>query len=249
MTEPPLIDSRMDSDKKIPPPADLTAPSLIALAGESRVALEAMNFFRKRNALSKFPRGNGQPIMIVPGFATGDANTWLMRQALSKLNFSVYGWELGINLGMTRRLRGELDARLRCIASELHTKVTLVGWSLGGTFVREMARTQPEHVAHVITLGSPINGHPDANNVTRISKMINPEKPVTVDMESFTRKIPAPPVPCTAIHTRYDGVVNWRCSQENEAENTENLEVKGSHFGLIVNRKVLEIIASRAARY
>src|SRR3546814_13353528 len=51
--------------------------------------------------------------------------------------------------------------------------VTLVGWSLGGVFVREMARHQPQCVRRVITLGSPINRDPDANNMLPLVRLAN----------------------------------------------------------------------------
>ena len=135
--------------------------------------------------------------------------------------------------------------------AELHDAngaVTLVGWSLGGVFAREMARHQPQLVRRVITLGSPINGHPDANNMVALFRLANRGKPVKTDLDGFARRIQPPPVPCTAIYTRSDGIVAWRASVEDAALNTENVEVRGSHMGLPFNSAVIRVIVERLAR-
>ena len=57
-----------------------------------------------------------------------------------------------------------------------------------------------------------------------------------------------PPVPSTAIYSRTDGVVPWRCSLEQPAEFTENIRVESSHCGLGHNPMVLWAIADRLAQ-
>src|SRR3546814_12826282 len=103
----------------------------------------------------ELPRGNGQPLIIVPGFGTTDVATAPLRRLLNGLGYASYGWGLGRNLGMRSGVRDALNAQLRAVHAA-SGPVTLVGWSLGGVFVREMARHQPQCVRRVITLGSPL---------------------------------------------------------------------------------------------
>src|SRR3546814_16403761 len=107
----------------------------------------------------ELPRGNGQPLIIVPGFGTTDVATAPLRRLLNGLGYASYGWGLGRNLGMRSGVRDALNAQLRAVHAA-SGPVTLVGWSLGGVFVREMARHQPQCVRRVTTIGSPINREP-----------------------------------------------------------------------------------------
>ena len=227
---------------------DLTAPPLHLLLMESRIAAEFAGFTLRARALRRsLPRGSGQPVMIVPGFGASDAQLMPMLKLLDALGFVARGWGQGRNLGMRRELRERLADRLQAL-HQAHGPVTLVGWSLGGVFVREMARHQPQAVRRVITLGSPINGHPDANNMLPLFRLANRGKPPASDIAGFTRRIAPPPVPCTAVYTRRDGIVAWQACREDPAPNTENLEVRGSHFGLPFNPQVARIIAERLVR-
>ena len=70
-----------------------------------------------------------------------------------------------------------------------------------------------------------------------------------VPMSHFQARIAPPPVPCTAIYTRDDGIVSWPCCLENDSPNTDNVEVAGTHVGLPWNPAVLAAIAERLARY
>ena len=142
-------------------------------------------------------------------------------------------------------VKSALTQRLQKLSAEHQSPVSLIGWSLGGVFVREMARHQPQLVRRVFTLGSPINGRPDANNMLALFRVANRGKPVNLDWEGFRKRCTPPPVPCVAIYSKSDGIVAWQCSMEDAAPNTECAEVRGSHFGLVVNRQVLRVIAER----
>lgn len=232
-----------------PDPLDtpIKAPALHLLAREARVAAELPMFLLRSRSLRDLPRGNGQTILIVPGFGTDDWATLPLRQALRALDFDARGWGLGRNMGMRPPIKVALNEQLQRLHAQQQSKVALVGWSLGGVFVREMARHQPERVQHVFTLGSPINGEPDANNMMLMFRVANRGKAVKTDRAGFERRRAAPPVPCTAIYSRTDGIVAWRCCLEEVADNTENVEVRGSHFGLVYNIDVVRTIAERLA--
>lgn len=226
---------------------DIQAPALHLLALEARVFAEIPWFLLRSLSIRGLPRGDGHPVMVVPGFGAGDLATLPLRRALQRLGYAVHGWDLGTNLGMRPAVKNALTQRLQKLSSEHQSPVSLIGWSLGGVFVREMARHQPQLVRRVFTLGSPINGRPDANNMLALFRLANRGKPVNLDWEGFRKRRTPPPVPCTAIYSKSDGIVAWQCSLEDAASNTECAEVRGSHFGLVVNGQVLRVIAERLA--
>jgi hypothetical protein len=114
--------------------------------------------------------------------------------------------------------------------------------------VREIARLRPDLIRRVITLGSPINGHYFANNVVALFNVLNRNEGVTINWREFQERRVPPPVPCTAIYSRSDGIVHWQCCREEITANTENIEVISSHFGLGVNPLALAVIADRLAQ-
>lgn len=225
--------------------AAVPSPSLFLLLSELRVGTELAQYLLLGLGERHLPRGHGEPVMVIPGFGASDRNTAALRTALTRLGYQACGWGCGRNMGMRTAIRDQLGQRLRALHDESDHKVTLIGWSLGGVFAREMARHQPQYVRRVFTLGSPFNGHPNANNLVKLFALMNPKMRGEPDMDGFRRRIPAPPVPCTAIHTKSDGIVAWQCSVETEGAQIENVEVRGSHFGLPVNREVLRVIAER----
>lgn len=226
--------------------ADATPPSPLLLMLEGRAFAEYWTMLLSWPWLGRLPRGDGHAVLVLPGFGGGDLSTQPLRRVLKRLGYAAHGWGLGRNLGATRTLRGALDARV----AELHRghgPVSLVGWSLGGIYARELARAAPQRVRRVITLGSPFNHHPRANNADRLYRWLNGGGEA-IDWDAFERRRVPPPVPCTAVYTRSDGIVHWRCALEDTAPNTENVEVRGSHTGLGFNVQVVRVIAERLAR-
>jgi pimeloyl-ACP methyl ester carboxylesterase len=134
--------------------------------------------------------------------------------------------------------------------AELHAryqrKVSLIGWSLGGVFAREMARRTPEQVRSVITLGSPFAGEPRASNAWQLYEAVSERR--ADDWPERERMKSPPPVPATAIFSRTDGIVAWQGCLERRSPTSENIEVDGSHCGLGHNPVVLYAIADRLAQ-
>jgi pimeloyl-ACP methyl ester carboxylesterase len=226
----------------------IAPPSKWLLLAEGRAWAEFAAFLVATPFLRRLPRGDGQPVLIVPGFGASDFSTLPLRRLLRRLGYIAHGWELGRNLGMNSLRKHALSRSLESLHEHHGQTVSLIGWSLGGVFVREMARHAPQHVRQVITLGSPINGHPQANNVDALFRQANRSKPVNLDWDAFQRRRVPPPVPCTAIYSKSDGIVAWRCSQEEPSPHTESIGVPSSHFGLAVNPLVVAIIADRLAQ-
>lgn len=227
---------------------NVRAPSARLLLREARVASElALAPLRLRGLHHSLPRGDGHAVLVIPGFGAGDAATRPLRRVLGALGYAAQGWGLGVNLGMRATIKDALNGWLAGL-HEQHGPVSLIGWSLGGVFVRELARHQPQRVRRLFTLGSPINLRPDANNMMALFRLMNPGRPMNLDLDGFRRRITPPPVPCTAIYTREDGIVAWPCCLEPESDHTENVEVRGSHLGLPYNPAVIRVIAERLAR-
>ena len=202
-------------------------------------------FFLRTYAFQKI--GQGQPVLAVPGLLCTDFTTQFLRRFINKLGFTTYGWEYGRNLGRFTDLI-YLNERVNEIYKKHNQPITLIGWSMGGIYVRELAKQRPEMFRQVITMGSPFAGIQAPNNVTWIYNILN--DPKTID-QTFVNTIPNPvPVPTTAIFSKQDGVVPWEACQEIVADQThQNLEVTGSHCGLGLNPDVLQIVAEKLAAY
>ena len=222
----------------------------LALTEPTRAMGELAAFVALRPLLSLLPRGDGHGVLVLPGFMASDSSTGPMRRLLSQLGYDAVGWKLGRNVRVDT-LR--VEAMGRCV-SELFArtggKVSIIGWSLGGVFARELAKQMPDKVRGVITLGSPISDDRDHSNARRLFEMLNGREPEPMRQGNFRKLAEAPPVPTTSILTRGDGVVHWRGSVQHPGSNpqTENIEVYASHIGLGVNPAVMLAIADRLAQ-
>ncbi len=157
---------------------------------------------------------------------------------------------MGRNKAKLETLYQLLD-KLEDIYDEHGQEVTIIGWSLGGVYARQIAKEKPDMVRQVITLGSPFRGISEPNNATWLYNFIsNGKRVIDLDPELLI-DIPKPaPVPTTAIYTKEDGVVPWEvCMEEVEDDTHQNIQVRGSHIGLGVNATVLNIIADRLMYY
>ena len=125
--------------------------------------------------------------------------------------------------------------------------VSLIGQSLGGAYARMLAAQRPDAVRSVITLGSPVAGHPRSSNAWRVYEFTSGKR--SVDPKTWQQITQAPQVPTTSIYSRTDGVVAWQTSIEpSEQPHTENIEVVSSHIGMAVHPAVLFAVADRLAQ-
>ncbi|MBF0224399.1 MAG: alpha/beta hydrolase [Desulfobacterales bacterium] len=224
-------------------------PSKTLLFLEVRALLELAAYFIAMPLLQMAPKGNGEPVMVIPGFTAGDWATLPMRKYLTNRGYSAHGWGLGINLGYSEELDQKLSLRLIELYKRYGKKINLIGWSLGGTYARELARWSPDLVRCVMTIGSPFAMTPKATNVWQLYEYLSGEKIDEMDKELFRRMQSPPPVPTTSIFSSGDGVVPPECSLECSAAHTENIHVYGSHCGLPHNPFVLWVIADRLAQH
>lgn len=226
--------------------ADIAAPGWLKLALEARAPFEFAAGVAAAPLLLSSPRGDGHPVLVIPGFMASDFSTRPLRRLLAALGHDVHAWGQGRNLGARPGVleRGiELVHTLRARHSR---KVSIVGWSLGGLFARELAKRAPDAVRCVVTLGSPFTGPRRATNAARLYDRVNRGQPPGPVRHAELR-VP-PPVPTTSIYSRSDGIVAWQCSVEQVGPMAENIEVEASHLGLGVNPLVMHALADRLAQ-
>lgn len=217
-----------------------------ALTEGPRALLELGAFFPYK-ALNNIPKnGDGHPVLIIPGFMATDMSTIPLRSFIHDLGYKVYGWGEGRNYAKEEYI--ELLSEKTVKLFEKHEeKITIIGWSLGGVYARQMAKKHPELIRQVITMGSPFKGIKDANNAKWMYDILTKGKGTASIDKDLIEDIPNPaPVPTTAIYSKEDGVVPWNvCLEQEENAIHQNIQVRGSHLGFGVNPTVLQIIADR----
>jgi pimeloyl-ACP methyl ester carboxylesterase len=225
------------------------APSLALLGIEPlRFVMEyAACKLMDRHAL---PAGDGHPVVLFPGLAADPRAMAPLARCCEQLGYSVHDWGRGFNTGPQGDVDEWLDALtagVREIVEREGRSASLIGWSLGGIYAREIARLRPELARQVITLGTPFAGHPEHTHAGWVYRLLSGRKP-ELDRALRRRLRSAPPVPTTSIYSRTDGVVPWRACLQSRARRAENIEVDGSHIGLACHPKVLRIVADRLAQ-
>ena len=199
----------------------------------ARAAFELSSFYTYRFLSGNETKGDGHPVLVLPGFMSTDRSTKHLRKLLKKLNYEVYGWGLGRNFGNETDINRLLEL-VDQIYHDHRKSISIIGWSLGGIFARQLAKARPHLVRQVITMGSPFTGITDNNHVTWIHKFITNGKGDKIIDPELLADIPKPaPVPTTAIYSKQDGIVPWQhCIEEEESEIHQNIQVYSSHIGL-----------------
>ena len=211
------------------------------------------------------PRGDGSPVIPVPGFIGTDAYLSAMRRWLNRIGYRAYASGIGHNADCLDLLAERLAESIHRAIDETGRTVHLVGHSLGGVLARGVATMQPERVASVITMGSPIRGVRSHPLVLRMSELVRQRiqnrRGGDVSRDCFTgecdcafvaatqRNFPES-VPELAIYTKQDGVVAWRYSRHSIPH--KDAEVLGTHSGLAFNaqayRQVARFLAKNSAQ-
>ena len=223
------------------------APSLFWTLTEGRAIFELQSFYAMRLAMKMLPKGDGHAVLVLPGFVASDLSTRPLRGVLKDLGYEAHGWGLGRNLTFNEEREQEMTSLLDRIYQSQGRPVSIIGWSLGGVFARELAKWFPEKVRSVISLGSPISANRDHSSAKRLFEAINGE-PTEEELERFKDMQAPPPVPCTSIYTKTDGIVHWHGSLQESGPQSENIEVPASHIGIGVNPIAIYAIADRLAQ-
>ncbi|WP_148615340.1 esterase/lipase family protein [Nocardioides rubriscoriae] len=211
--------------------------------GEARTPLQLLRLVAATPSLRHAPRGDGGLVLDLPGWKAPESSNLLMRTWLRRLGHDARPWGLGTNRGTVEQDAERLADRLRATPDQ--APVALVGWSLGGTIAREVARAVPDRVSRVITYGSPVVGGPthtlgagafgpeECARITELARRLDAEEPLRV--------------PVTAIYTRRDGVVDWRACIDRSAADVTHVEVRSTHLGLGLDPDVWAAIAAALA--
>jgi pimeloyl-ACP methyl ester carboxylesterase len=222
------------------------APSKFLELLELRVVSELATTIGSLPLLRRAPRGDGHPVLVLPGLIATDASTELLRAYLRDRGYDVHGWKLGRNVGLVPGLEAKMLARVHDLHARSGRAVSLVGVSLGGIYARELAAQAPQAVRSAITLGAPVRGHPKDTNVWRIYELASGRS--VNDIRMRRPRVPPASVATTSIYSRTDGLVAWRACVEASGPRRECIEVVGSHCGLAVNVAALHAIADRLAQ-
>jgi pimeloyl-ACP methyl ester carboxylesterase len=221
-------------------------PSRLLRLLELRAAWELAAGFAALPWLRLAPRGDGHPVLVLPGLIASDRSTHLLRYFLARRGYEVHGWGLGRNYGPRPSVEEAMLATIDKLHAASGRQVSLIGQSLGGAYARVLAAQRPDAVRCVVTLGSPIGGHPRASNAWRIYEFTSGES--SVDPRRWQQVTQTPQVPTTAIYSRSDGVVAWQNSVQPGGPRTESIEVVSSHIGMAVHPAVLYAVADRLAQ-
>lgn len=222
-------------------------PSLALLGAEPFRA--AMEFARRKHGRSDDARpGDGHPVVIFPGLGAHGGSVATLREHCRLLGYDAFDWGQGFNTGP----RGDLDAWLHTLKSQVvdllagsTQRATLIGWSLGGLYAREVGKLMAPRIRQVITIGTPFNAEADHTNVGWLFRLLSGSSSA-MDPALVRRLRTPPPLRTTSIYSRSDGVVAWQtCRHDNRSRLVQDIEVAGSHIGMGWNRDVLAVVADR----
>lgn len=223
-------------------------PSVILGLLEARAPLEAFSLLPAWPWLSRMPRGDGRPVLLAPGYGASDASMYPLLRYLSWLGYDTRHWGLGRNRGKVEQHVRALKERVRAFHDERDAApVTLIGWSLGGVIVREVARDCPGLVREVITLGTPVIGGPRYTRVAALYARLEKIDLDDIEQRAHQRNLLGIRCPLTCLYSKSDGVVAWQAAVDHYNPQARNVCVAGSHLGLAYNPLVWRIIARTLA--
>ena len=236
----------------LPDMPDLRPPNAWLMLLEGRAPFElaaAVGTLPWLRVLRRLPKGDGHPVLVFPGLGANDLTTAPLRLFLNHLGYVTQAWGQGFNFGPRTGVLAQCKADLLALHKKHGRPVSLIGWSLGGIYARELAKELPDLVRCVVTLGTPFAGPHTSTNAWRIYQFASGR---SIERETENYNLPeAPPVPTTSIYSRSDGVVAWRGSLQASAPHnphTENIEVVASHFGIGLNPSAWWVVADRLAQ-
>lgn len=219
---------------------------LQALAEPVRVAGELATSVSLLALLPLLPKGDGHPVLVLPGFMAADSSTWVLRSTLARRGYVVYPWGLGRNLGPTPAVANGIPELLESIYERHGRPVSIVGQSLGGVYARHEARRSPHKVRQLVTLGTPVRlGTRAVSNAEPLYSLLQ-----SIHASSAADLDDGVPldVPVTALHTVTDGILSWEACLVRPSPNAENVRVVGSHSGMSVNPAAIYVVADRLAQ-
>jgi len=181
------------------------------LSDPGRAAADLGKYMAARPlVMPRLPQGDGHPVLVLPGLLADDVSTGLLRGRLRRLGYRAHGWKLGRNIGPTARCVQGLEDRMTELADRYGRQVSLIGWSLGGIYARDIARRSPEAVRQVITLGTPFRMA--RHSQSRAQRAFDRFSHLHVEHRALPLETENAPllVPATSIYSQTDGIVHCR---------------------------------------
>ncbi len=223
------------------------------LLSESSVLLEAgALLLLRRQLLRHIPRGDGHPVILIPGFTATDRSMGLLRRFLVDAGYNARGWGQGRNRGVNEDTLLSLENYLQALCDEFQQPVSVIGWSGGGMYARALAHRQAGSIRQVITMGSPFKLteetlHYLPEGITRLHDRLSPNDD-TASSLGAEAWLQSPPVPSTSLYSERDGLAPWPFCLDESDRLSQNLQVPGSHAGMPASPFTFYVIADRLAQ-
>src|SRR4051812_12930456 len=239
-------------------------PHIPPLVLEGRVGLEAAALVRDPVWHGTgVPHGQGQPVLLIPGFLAGDPSLAVMTRWLRELGYRTKSAGMRFNVDCSDAACVRLEERLECLADKTGQRVAIVGQSRGGILARALAVTRPDLVSGIVTLGSPHRSmfavHPLVAAQIGLVALAGSAGRAGFFKASCLRgtccerfrdalKAPFPEdVRFVSLYSRSDGIVDWRACLDPYAD--ETIEVRASHCGMSANAAVYRAVARSLADF
>jgi triacylglycerol lipase len=207
---------------------------------------------------SGLPNGDGSGVLLIPGLWGGDESLFIIQRDLLRLGYDARSWGLGINNRCGEETIADLVDVARRHRKRHQRPLAVIGHSRGGFMARTLVRRAPEIADLVITLGTPVGARTlDGQSIAvqamlQISRALFARKPGCLSERcdcEYVKLVDAPmpaSVAAYSLWSRDDGVVRAAdCARPGEP----NVEVPGTHIGMVANREVLKTVAEILARH
>lgn len=223
------------------------------LISESSALLEIGSNFALLRRLQKFvPDGDGHPVLLIPGFTASDASMKQLQKFLNNAGYAASSWGLGRNKGLHKDYLERLKDKVAGMAEEFGGQVSVIGWSGGGMYARGLSHEIPDMIRQVITMGSPFKLTEDTLDhlpeaIYKFHDRLSPREELTDELDASAWGA-SPPVPSTSLFSKRDGLAPWAFCLDHRDEQSENVQVAGSHAGMTFNPLMYYVIADRLAQ-
>jgi pimeloyl-ACP methyl ester carboxylesterase len=207
------------------------------------------------------PRGDGRPVILMPGFGGGDQTLLVLAAWLGHVGYTPRTCGFVTNTGCGDRAVERVERQLVALHRRTGRRIALIGHSRGGHYARALALRHPERVSHAISIGAGLREMLAASYPTQLaaagahrvlvrSGRARSPRCLTgaCDCEfarDFAAPFPIDAVRLTSIYSKGDGVVRWQAAVVPDGD---SVEVTGSHVGLVLNRKTYRAIGDALAR-
>ncbi|MHB8507660.1 MAG: esterase/lipase family protein [Candidatus Dormibacteria bacterium] len=199
------------------------------------------------------PRGDGRPVLLIPGFLSGDYSLNQLAYFLRRVGYQPHLSGVNFNFLHSDAVLEGVTRRLLRASGPHRRRVTIIGQSRGGCLAKVMADRNPSLVDRVITLGSPLmdpyDVHPATMTAVRVCQAYNALRfglgVRNIDKRFLDQMLAPAHTPLFSIYSRTDGIINWRSCIRSDAE---NFEVRSSHVGMGLNAEVYRLVGDLLAR-